>query len=100
MYLPSVEVSAVNVVPAKETGSSKVPLPVTRSGAATNLKPNFAYQFKLLGISDTASSERIGLTGRWWQQEWLGSTWNGGANLNTIQDTLKCPGHGLGGWEA
>jgi len=53
---------------------------------ASNLKPHFAYQFKLVGVSDTASNERIGLTGRWWQQEWTGSDWNSGWNLNNKGD--------------
>ena len=60
---------------------------------ATNLKPNFAYQFKLIGtpihqLGDTnyGSNELIGLNGRWWQQEWLGSSWNSGANLNNKGD--------------
>ena len=39
---------------------------------ATNLKPNFAYQVKLSGISGTPSNEQIGLAGRWWQEEWNG----------------------------
>ena len=39
---------------------------------ATNLKPNFAYQLKLSGIPGTAANERIGLAGRWWQEQWNG----------------------------
>ena len=60
---------------------------------ATNLKPNFAYQFKLIGtpihqLGDTnyGANELIGLNGRWWQQEWLGSSWNSGWNLNSKGD--------------
>ena len=60
---------------------------------ATNLKPNFAYQFKLIGtpihqLGDTnyGSNELIGLNGRYWQQQWLGSSWNSGANLNSKGD--------------
>jgi hypothetical protein len=35
--------------------------------AATDLKPNFAYQVKLCGIRDSLQSfERIGYLGRWW----------------------------------
>ncbi|MHC4180381.1 MAG: hypothetical protein ACYSWU_23000, partial [Planctomycetota bacterium] len=51
---------------------------------ATNLKPNFAYQFKLVGEPETYpdSNERIGLTGRWWQETWGGAAWGGGGNLN------------------
>ena len=51
---------------------------------ATNLKPNFAYQFKLVGTPGTAANERIGLAGRWWQEEWdcASSSWVNGQNLN------------------
>jgi len=57
---------------------------------ATNLKPNFAYQFKLIGepihrLGDLnyGTNELIGLNGRWWQQVWQGSAWDTGWNLNT-----------------
>jgi len=57
---------------------------------ATNLKPNFAYQFKLLGepthqLGDTnyGANELIGLNGRWWEQKWQGSSWSTGWNLNS-----------------
>jgi hypothetical protein len=53
---------------------------------AANLKPHFAYQVKLAGISGTPSNELIGLTGRWWQEEWNGSAWVGGQNLNNKGD--------------
>jgi hypothetical protein len=53
---------------------------------ASNLKPNFAYQFKLVGTSGTDSNERIGFTGRWWQEEWNGSEWSNGQNLNNKGD--------------
>lgn len=49
---------------------------------ATKLKPNFAYQLKLAGFPGTAANERIGLAGRWWQEEWNGSAWTNGQNLN------------------
>ena len=49
---------------------------------ATNLKPNFAYQLKLAGSPGTAANEHIGLAGRWWQEEWNGSAWTNGQNLN------------------
>jgi len=49
---------------------------------ATNLKPNFAYQLKLSGISGNPSNELIGLAGRWWQEEWNGTSWSNGQNLN------------------
>ncbi len=53
---------------------------------ATNLKPNFAYQLKLVGVSGTAANESIGLTGRWWQEEWSGTAWGNGQNLNNKGD--------------
>jgi hypothetical protein len=53
---------------------------------ARNLKPNFAYQLKLVGTPGTADNERIGLAGRWWQEEWTGTTWANGQNLNDKGD--------------
>jgi len=53
---------------------------------ASNLKPHFAYQVKLVGIPGTAANESIGLTGRWWQEEWNGTTWASGQNLNNKGD--------------
>jgi len=53
---------------------------------ARNLKPNFAYQLKLVGTPGTADNERIGLGGRWWQEEWTGTTWANGQNLNDKGD--------------
>ena len=53
---------------------------------ATNLKPNFAYQLKLLGTAGTATNELVGLTGRWWQEEWSGTAWFNGQNLNNKDD--------------
>jgi hypothetical protein len=53
---------------------------------ASNLKPNFAYQLKLVGTPGTADNERIGLAGRWWQEEWTGTTWANGQNLNDKGD--------------
>jgi len=47
-----------------------------------NLKPNFAYQVKLVGYPGTNTNERIGLAGRWWQEEWNGTSWVNGHNLN------------------
>ena len=52
----------------------------------TNLKPNFAYQLKLVGTDGTSCNESIGLTGRWWQEEWNGSAWVNGQNLNNKGD--------------
>lgn len=56
--------------------------------SATDLKPNFAYQVKLLGKPETDANgnERIGLAGRWWQEEWNGSQWANGQNLNNKGD--------------
>ena len=48
---------------------------------AHNLKPNFAYQMKLVGEPGTSSSEKIGLVGRWWREEWNGVAWSSGGNL-------------------
>ncbi len=55
---------------------------------ATNLKPNFAYQLKLIGSpSDPDGNEQIGLTGRWWQTKWIdGTGWTNGQNLNNKGD--------------
>jgi hypothetical protein len=60
---------------------------------ATNLKPNFAYQFKLIGeqthrFGDTnyGCNELVGLNGRWWEQEWMGRAWSTGWNLNDKGD--------------
>jgi hypothetical protein len=56
----------------------------TLSGTLTaqDLKPNFAYQLKLVGTPGTAENELIGLAGRWWQEEWNGTAWTNGQNLN------------------
>jgi len=35
---------------------------------------------------DADSNERIGLAGRWWQEEWDGTTWTNGQNLNNKGD--------------
>jgi hypothetical protein len=51
-----------------------------------NLKPNFAYQLKLVGTPNTDGNERIGLAGRWWEQEWMGTEWTVGRNLNDKGD--------------
>ena len=62
---------------------------------ATNLKPNFTYQLKLLGNPQTypEANEKIGLTGRWWQEEWVwdeiyGFIWSNGQNLNNKGSVL------------
>lgn len=53
---------------------------------ASKLKPNFAYQLKLVGKPDepacAGANEKIGLAGRWWQEQWDGNAWVGGQNLN------------------
>ena len=53
---------------------------------ASGLKPNFAYQLKLVGIPGTPSNERIGLAGRWWREEWRDGDWTAGRNLNDKGD--------------
>ena len=55
---------------------------------AVNLKPNFAYQLKLAGNPDVdaGANEHIGLAGRWWQEQWNGSAWVNGQNLNNKGD--------------
>jgi hypothetical protein len=53
---------------------------------AMYLKPNFAYQLKLVGTAGTIANERIGLSGRWWQEEWDGTSWTDGQNLNNKGD--------------
>jgi hypothetical protein len=53
---------------------------------AANLKPNFAYQMKLVGTSGTTANEFVGLAGRWWQEEWNGTAWASGQNLNNKGD--------------
>ena len=54
--------------------------------SVSNLKPNFAYQVKLVGTAGTTSNELIGLTGRWWQEEWNETAWTNGKNLNSKGD--------------
>jgi len=58
--------------------------------AATDLKPNFAYQLKIVGKPEDYPdpNERIGFTGRWWQEVWDSdaSAWTGGGNLNSKGD--------------
>jgi hypothetical protein len=54
--------------------------------SAFNLKPNFAYQLKVVGYAGTAANELIGLVGRWWQEEWNGAAWVNGHNLNDKGD--------------
>ncbi len=53
---------------------------------AINLKPNFAYQLKLVGTGsgtpDEDANEHIGYTGRWWREEWDGTAWTSGTNSN------------------
>lgn len=58
------------------------PQPVRAVLVATNLKPNFAYQLKLVGVVGTSANEKIGRAGRYWQEEWNGAAWANGWNLN------------------
>ncbi len=63
---------------------------------AQNLKPNFAYQVKLEGISGTSENECIGLSGRWWEEEWSDISWSNGRNLNDKGDgTAPNPNDGV-----
>ncbi|OHB66900.1 MAG: hypothetical protein A2Y76_10800 [Planctomycetes bacterium RBG_13_60_9] len=62
---------------------------LTGTLTAQNLKPNFAYQLKFqaepthkLGDTDYGPNELLGWSGRWWEQEWQGSSWTTGWNLN------------------
>ena len=57
--------------------------------SATNLKPNFAYQLKLVGTAGAPCNERIGLAGRWWQEQWNGTAWADGWNLNSKGDGIS-----------
>jgi len=59
---------------------------LTGTLAASNLKPNFAYQLKIVGTPGTDDNERIGLAGRWWQEIWNGTAWTDGWNLNSKGD--------------
>jgi hypothetical protein len=59
---------------------------LTGTLTAFNLKPNFAYQLKLVGNPGTDANERIGYAGRWWQEQWNGSEWTNGQNLNNKGD--------------
>jgi len=54
--------------------------------SATGLKPNFAYQIKLIGTPGTETNEKLGFAGRWWQEVWNGSAWPLGWNLNDKGD--------------
>lgn len=55
---------------------------------ATNLKPNFAYQVKFSGFPESypEANEALGFSGRWWKEEWDGSKWANGGNLNSRGD--------------
>ena len=53
---------------------------------AAGLKPNFAYQIKLVGAPDTSANELLGRVGRWWQEEWSGAGWQSVFNLNDKGD--------------
>jgi hypothetical protein len=55
---------------------------LTGTLTAQNLKPNFAYQLKLAGTPGTIDNEFLGFAGRWWQEEWNGTAWVNGQNLN------------------
>lgn len=44
---------------------------------AFNLKPNFAYQMKIVGEPGTETNEKIESVGRYWKEEWNGAWVNG-----------------------
>lgn len=50
---------------------------------AANLKPNFAYQVKLEAAPGSDCAERLGSVGRYWREEWNGTVWTNGWNLNS-----------------
>lgn len=77
-YRTNFNYTKANVVVSLNTSSQ----PVRGVLVATNLKPDFAYQLKLTGTPGTVTSERIALVGRYWQEEWNGSQWANGSNLN------------------
>jgi hypothetical protein len=81
-YQNSYNYTQANVVVEYYTGAKTFHGAIT----ASNLKPHFAYQLKLVGIPETPSNELIGLSGRWWQEEWDGSKWTNGTNLNNKGD--------------
>jgi hypothetical protein len=62
---------------------------------ARNLKPNFAYQVKLVGDPDLDpdANENIGFAGRWWQEICDPSGCYSGRNLNTKCDSNPCPAY-------
>jgi hypothetical protein len=66
---------------------------LTGTLTAKNLKPNFAYQLKFqgeathhLGDTNYGPNELLGWSGRWWEQEWQGTSWTTGWNLNDKGD--------------
>jgi hypothetical protein len=65
---------------------SQIAQKLAGSLTAQNLKPNFAYQLKIVGTPGTDENERIGYAGRWWQEEWNGAAWVNGRNLNSKGD--------------
>jgi len=62
------------------------PQPVHGVLYASGLKPNFSYQLKFVGSAGAAANERIGKIGRYWQEEWNGTGWVNGQNLNDKGD--------------
>ena len=53
---------------------------------ATNLKPNFAYQLKLVAGPQLPCNGRVAKAGRYWEQTWTGTEWSSGWNLNNKGD--------------
>ncbi len=81
-YQSSYTYSSATVQIEYETTGSRLRGTLTASG----LKPNFACQLKLLGAAGSTSNDLIGRTGRWWQEEWNGTAWANGMNLNDKGD--------------
>ncbi len=80
--------NSYNYTQAQVTINYSITNQATLQGTLTgsNLKPNFAYQLKLVGSSGRPGNELIGRVGRWWQEVWNGSAWANGCNLNNKGD--------------
>ena len=81
-YPDTYSYTAANVQVEFET-----PAPTLRGTlTAANLKPNFAYQLKLVAGPELSCNERIAKAGRYWEQTWSGTEWGSGWNLNSKGD--------------
>ena len=61
---------------------------LTGTMGATNMKPNFTCQLKLSGFPEAypTSNINLGFSGRWWKEDWNGTSWANGWNLNNKGD--------------